>query len=65
MSGKTHKGLQKRLKKTGTGKLMRRRPGKSHLMSGKSAKRRRRLDRWVRFSDSDTRLYMRQFGKLL
>jgi ribosomal protein L35 len=30
MSGKTHKGLQKRLKKTGTGKLMRRRPGKSH-----------------------------------
>jgi large subunit ribosomal protein L35 len=65
MSGKTHKGLQKRLKRTGTGKLMRRRPGKSHLMSCKSGKRKRRLDRWVRFSDMDTRLFERQFGKLL
>jgi len=65
MSGKTHKGLQKRLKKTGTGKLMRRRPGVSHLMSGKSGKRKRRLRRWVRFSGMDCRLFQRQFGKLL
>jgi ribosomal protein L35 len=65
MSGKTHKGLQKRLKKTGTGKLMRRRPGKSHLMSGKSGKRKRRLNRWMPFSEMDCRLYQRQFGRLL
>jgi len=40
---KTHKGLSKRVKITGTGKLRRRRTGGGHLMSGKSAKRRRRV----------------------
>ncbi|HUW18462.1 MAG TPA: 50S ribosomal protein L35 [Sedimentisphaerales bacterium] len=40
---KGHKGLAKRIKLTATGKLMRRRCGGSHLMSGKSAKRRRRI----------------------
>jgi len=40
---KTHKGLLKRFKLTGSGKLRRYRAGTSHLMSGKSAKRRRRL----------------------
>lgn len=40
---KTHKGLRKRVKITATGKVKYRRPGGSHLLSGKSAKRRRRL----------------------
>ncbi|MDH7600295.1 MAG: 50S ribosomal protein L35 [Sedimentisphaerales bacterium] len=40
---KTHKGLAKRLKVTATGKIKHRRAGKSHLMSGKSPKRRRHL----------------------
>jgi len=40
---KTHKGLIKRLKVTATGKIKYRRPGGSHLMSSKSAKRRRRI----------------------
>jgi large subunit ribosomal protein L35 len=65
MSGKTHKGLQKRLKKTGTGKLMHRRPGKSRLLSGKSAARKRRLRRWARLGDANCKLFERQFGKLL
>ena len=40
---KTHKGLVKRLKVTAAGKIKYRRPGGSHLMSGKNAKRRRRI----------------------
>jgi large subunit ribosomal protein L35 len=40
---KTHKGLSKRVKITGTGKVKHRRAGGSHLMSGKDAKRRRRI----------------------
>ncbi len=40
---KSNKGLRKRLKITATGKIKHRRAGRSHLMSGKNAKRRRRL----------------------
>ncbi|HOK04667.1 MAG TPA: 50S ribosomal protein L35 [Victivallales bacterium] len=40
---KTRKTAAKRLKQTGTGKFLRRKAGRRHLMSGKSAKRRRRL----------------------
>ena len=40
---KTHKGLSKRLKITASGKVKRKRSCGSHLMSGKSAKRRRRI----------------------
>jgi large subunit ribosomal protein L35 len=38
---KTHKGTKRRMKLTGTGKVLRRRAGSSHLMSVKSSKRRR------------------------
>ena len=41
---KTHKGLAKRVKLTGSGKLKRRHSSGSHLMSGKDAKRRRRIN---------------------
>ncbi|MBN1844481.1 MAG: 50S ribosomal protein L35 [Sedimentisphaerales bacterium] len=40
---KTHKGLAKRVKVTGTGKVLRRRAGSGHLMSSKSGKRCRNL----------------------
>ncbi|MEK7269714.1 MAG: 50S ribosomal protein L35 [Planctomycetota bacterium] len=40
---KTRKALAKRFKKTATGKLLHWKAGRRHLMSGKSAKRRRRL----------------------
>jgi len=40
---KTKKSVAKRFKITGTGKLMRSRAGKRHLLQGKSAKRRRNL----------------------
>ena len=40
---KTRKCAAKRLKKTGTGKYRHYKAGARHLMTGKSAKRRRRL----------------------
>ncbi len=36
---KTNRGAAKRFKSTGTGKLRRHRAAKSHLLTGKSAKR--------------------------
>jgi large subunit ribosomal protein L35 len=40
---KTHRGAAKRFKLTGTGKIRRNRAYKSHIMTGKPAKRTRRL----------------------
>lgn len=40
---KTHRGAAKRFKMTGTGKIKRNRANKSHMMTGKPAKRTRRL----------------------
>ncbi|MDQ7793851.1 MAG: 50S ribosomal protein L35 [bacterium] len=40
---KTHSGAKKRFKITGRGKVMRRKGYKSHLLTKKSAERRRRL----------------------
>ena len=64
MSAKTHKGLKKRLKRTGTGKLLRRSSGKRHLMSHKPAKRARRLKCWRVVSDGDATAFERQYGKI-
>jgi large subunit ribosomal protein L35 len=40
---KTHRGAAKRFKITGTGRIKRNKAFKSHLMTGKPAKRTRRL----------------------
>jgi len=40
---KTHRGAAKRFKITGTGKIKRKKAYKSHLLTGKSSKRTRRL----------------------
>ncbi|HJN90737.1 MAG TPA: 50S ribosomal protein L35 [Verrucomicrobiota bacterium] len=40
---KTRKSVAKRFKITATGKIVRSRPGKRHLLASKSAKRRRKL----------------------
>ena len=40
---KTHRGAAKRFKKTGTGKISRSRPNKQHILTKKSAKRKRKL----------------------
>lgn len=44
---KTHKGLSKRVKVTASGKIKHKRSGGGHLMSGKNAKRRRKIDKSV------------------
>ena len=40
---KSHRGAAKRFKVTGTGQIKRSRPNKSHILTGKPAKRTRRL----------------------
>jgi len=40
---KTHRGAAKRFKKTGTGKISRSRSNKQHILTKKSAKRKRNL----------------------
>ena len=40
---KTHRGAAKRFKKTGTGKIVRSRNNKQHILTKKSPKRKRRL----------------------
>ena len=42
---KTHRGAAKRFKVTGTGKILRRKQNRSHLLEKKPSKRTRRLAR--------------------
>lgn len=49
---KSHKGARKRLKVTGAGKVRYKRSFASHLMSGKSGDRRRRLRKFGYLHDS-------------
>lgn len=49
---KTKKAAAKRFKVTAGGKVLFNRPGKSHLMTGKSSKRRRKLAKAAVLSES-------------
>ena len=60
---KTHSGASKRFRLTGTGKLMRERANRRHLLEGKSSVRTRRLAGDVVTSASDTRNIKRLLGK--
>jgi large subunit ribosomal protein L35 len=51
---KTHKGAKKRIKVTGTGKLMRRRAMGSHLLTKKSANKKRKLRKSIVLETQDT-----------
>ena len=59
---KPHKGLQKRVKVTGTGKIVRRKANKGHLMSSKSGDRRRRLGKATTLAACDARRANRLLG---
>ncbi|MQY57621.1 50S ribosomal protein L35 [bacterium] len=50
---KTHKGAKKRFKVTGKKKIVRNKSHKSHLLTKKSAKRKRKLGKKDLVSDSD------------
>ena len=59
---KRHSGAKKRLKVTGTGKLLRRRAPKSHNLEKKSAKLKRSFRRPTELSGSDYRAVIRLLG---
>jgi len=50
---KTHKGTSKRIKVTGSGKLLREKAGKRHLLEKKSSKLTRRLSGTVEVAKND------------
>jgi len=50
---KTRKAVAKRFKTTGTGKILRRKQGKRHILQKKSRKRKRQLGRATLVSDAD------------
>lgn len=52
---KTKKAVAKRFKITGTGKVMRSHSGKRHLLTGKNAKRRRRLGKDAELHPGDVK----------
>lgn len=52
---KTHKGLAKRVKISGNGKIMRRKAFHSHLLSSKSSARKRRLKKADSVHSSDAK----------
>jgi large subunit ribosomal protein L35 len=60
---KTHSGTAKRFKITGTGKLMRLRANRRHLLEHKSSRVTRRLEGEVQLAKSDVREIKRLLGK--
>jgi large subunit ribosomal protein L35 len=60
---KTHSGAAKRFKLTGTGKVMRRRANRNHLLEHKSSRVTRRLARELLVADSDVREIKKLLGK--
>ena len=59
---KTHKGLAKRVKVTGRGKIKRRKNNTGHLMSGRSAKRRRQLRQGAAMAPADEKKTLAALG---
>jgi len=51
-----------RFKVTGTGKLKRHRPGRRHILTKKSSKRKRRLRKSALVDKGQTRMYARLMG---
>ena len=61
---KSHRGAAKRFKITPTGKIRRRRANANHLLEGKTAKRKRRLNRPdAKVSEQDSKRIRRMRGQ--
>lgn len=56
---KTNKAVKSRFSLTGTGKLKRSRPGKRHILTKKTPKRKRQLRSPGLVSDSQLKMYKR------
>ncbi len=59
---KTHSGTKKRIRKTGSGKLMREQANNQHLFQQKSSRRKRRLDIDQVMSPADVKKVKRLLG---
>ena len=59
---KTHRGAAKRFKVTGTGKIMRRKAFRNHILEKKSRKRKRRLNTETVIHASDEKKIKRLLG---
>ncbi len=59
---KTKKSVASRFRVTGTGKLKRARPGKRHILTKKSGKRKRHLSRPGLVNDTQLKTYKRMMG---
>ena len=62
MKHKTHKGMSKRVRVSGTGKYMRRRSHRSHYKLAKGSGTRSRLKRDVESSKGDSRKIRKLLG---
>ncbi len=59
---KTHRGAAKRFKITGTGKIMRRKAFKNHILEKKASKRTRRLSKEAEVTGGDAKAVRRMLG---
>lgn len=59
---KTRKAVKKRFKVTGTGKLLRGRPGRRHILTKKSSDRKRKLKKDKLVDDGQVKMYKRLMG---
>lgn len=62
---KTHKATAKRLRYSGTGKLMRTKSGKSHLRRKKSKRVKRQFDKTLEVTHKGTRKRVRKLAPYL
>ncbi|GIU83585.1 MAG: 50S ribosomal protein L35 [Acidimicrobiales bacterium] len=60
---KTHSGAAKRFRLTGSGKLVRRRANRNHILGKKPSTRKRRLARMAAVADGDTRRVRRMLTR--
>lgn len=59
---KTHRGAAKRFRVTGTGKIMRAKAFKSHILEKKSQKRKRNFRQEAQIAPADKKVVARQLG---
>ena len=60
---KTHKGTAKRFRTTGSGKIMRAKAFKSHIMTKKSQKRKRNFRHETVVAEADVKVIKKNLGK--
>jgi large subunit ribosomal protein L35 len=60
---KTHSGISKRVKVTGTGKILRQKAGRRHKLERKSSKLTRQLEGTVQVAANDVKRIKRLLGR--